>query len=213
MESAVAFLVAQGWASGLSVWAVLVITGVADRLGYIDAPGVLASPWVLAGAAVLLAVEVVADKLPYVDSLSDVAQTVVRPLAAAGVGAEWGQVSPHLGPWTGALVAGGAALASHGTKMGPRAVLNTSPEPVTNVVASGSEDVALAAVVAFSFHHPVAAAVAAMLLLAVGLGLIWWIVRLVRRAVRTRSSAPRAARGPVGPLQRWMLGRGADPPP
>ena len=190
MEGAVAFLVAQGWASGLSAWAVLVITGVADRVGYIDAPGLLGSPWVLAGASVLLVVEFFADKVSYVDSVSDTAQTLVRPLVAAGVGAEWAQAGPHLNPWAGAALAGGVAVLSHGTKMGLRAAINASPEPVTNVVASSTEDAALAGVVAFSFHHPVAAASAAGALLILGVGLAAWLVWLVRRVARGGRGSP-----------------------
>ena len=206
MESAVAFLIAQGWASGLSVWAVLVITGIADRLGYVDAPGLLGSPWVLAGSALLLAVEFVADKVPFLDSVSDTAQTLVRPLVGAGIGAEWASAGGHLPGWAGAVIAGGTALASHGAKMGIRAAVNTSPEPVSNVLVSSAEDTMLAGVVAFSFAHPTEAAVAALILLAVGVGLAVWLVMLVRRLLRSRRRPPPGRWAPRTPVQRWITG-------
>src|SRR4051812_27483489 len=131
--------------------------------------------------------EFVADKIPYVDSTWDAISTLIRPTAGAVIGALLaGQVpeDTSLDKILLAGVGGGTALLSHLTKAGIRLAVNTSPEPVTNIGISILEDVAVLALVAFAVQHPRAAAAVAGALLALGLVLLFFIARLVRRGWR-----------------------------
>jgi membrane protein implicated in regulation of membrane protease activity len=100
----------------------------------------LGNPWVLGVAGGMFLIEFVADKVPWVDSIWDVVHTFVRPAGAVLLAiAALGDMSPPV-LTVAALLAGGASLATHGTKAGVRAFLNLSPEPVSNSVASVTED-------------------------------------------------------------------------
>src|SRR5574337_2118589 len=130
---------ALGWASGLRLYAVVFLTGLAGALDWIPLPPglqVLQHPVVLAAAGAMLAVEFVADKIPGLDSIWDAVHTLIRiPAGAAlaamvfgGDHADWALVAGLLG--------GTLAAASHLTKATARAAINTSPEPFSNFVAS-----------------------------------------------------------------------------
>ena len=116
----------------------------------------------LIGAGVLFALEMVADKIPYVDSVWDSVHTVVRPAVGATIGYLIGHETASLDAAIGAATGGVTALISHGIKAGLRAAVNTSPEPVSNVVVSTSEDVAVTGVTALAISHPWAAATIAL---------------------------------------------------
>jgi Kef-type K+ transport system membrane component KefB len=190
----------SGWASGVNAYLVVLVLGVADRLGdYAEIPDVLARWDILAVAGFLYAMEFVADKIPYVDSTWDVVSTLVRPTAGAVIGALLAGSVPEdtaLDQIVLAGVGGTTALLSHLTKAGLRLAINTSPEPVTNIGVSILEDVAVLALVAFAVQHPRAAAAVAGALLAVGLVLLVLVARLVRRGWR-RWKARRQAAGAV----------------
>ena len=200
MGSAVAFLIAQGWASGISVWGVLVATGFSDKVGWIDAPGYLGSTTLLVVASVLLLVELVADKVAYLDSASDTIQTLVRPVVGAAIAAEYGSAGDDLSTEVAALIGGGSTTASHLVKSGIRAVVNLSPEPASNVVISTAEDFAGATVISLAFAAPWIALAVALGLFACSIGLLVLVIVLVRRAVRklSRYEPP----PPSGPFQR-----------
>ncbi|SEI77696.1 DUF4126 domain-containing protein [Paraburkholderia diazotrophica] len=131
------------WGSGLRLYLTVLIAGVFGRAGIIHLPdtlSVLQSPWVIGAAAVLTIAEFLADKIPALDSLWDAIHTFIRIPAGAvlAVGA-LGHADPSL--MTIAALAGGTlAGASHLTKAGTRALINLSPEPVSNVVTSAAED-------------------------------------------------------------------------
>ena len=195
MGSIVAFLIAQGWASGISTWGVLVATGVADEAGWVDAPGALGSPALLAVASVFLAIEVVADKVAYVDSVSDAIQTLIRPVAGAAIAAEWGSADEQISTELAAVIGGGSATVSHFAKMGLRGALNLSPEPFSNVAISSTEDVAGLTVITLAFSYPWLALAVVLLLLALTIAAIVAAVRLYRRAaerIATLGAKPRA---------------------
>lgn len=195
MGSIVAFLIAQGWASGISTWGVLVATGVADEAGWVDAPGALGSPALLAVASVFLAIEVVADKVAYVDSVSDAIQTLIRPVAGAAIAAEWGSADEQISTELAAVIGGGSATVSHFAKMGLRGALNLSPEPFSNVAISSTEDVAGLTVITLAFSYPWLALAVVLLLLALTIVAIVAAVRLYRRAaerIATLGAKPRA---------------------
>jgi len=175
----------SGWASGLNSYLVVLVLGIGDRVGQFEqVPDALGSWPVLAAAAVMYAMEFVADKIPYVDSTWDAISTAIRPTVGAVIGVLLAGDASSLDQAVSGVVGGGSALASHLVKMGGRLAINASPEPVSNIIASVSEDVAVLAVVAFAIEHPEIAAVIAGVLLAAGLVLLYFLAKVVRRGWR-----------------------------
>lgn len=131
------------WTSGINLYAMAATLGLLGRFAGLDLPGdlgVMTSWWVIGAAAALYAVEFVADKVPVVDSAWDVVHTFIRiPAGAVVAAAALGDFSPTV-QVVALLVGGGLALSSHGAKAATRAVINLSPEPASNVVASLVED-------------------------------------------------------------------------
>jgi hypothetical protein len=168
------------WASGIRLYAVLFLAGAMARLGYLDLPpalDVLEHPYVMAAAGVMALGEFVADKVPAFDSLWDAAHTFVRiPAGAVLAAAALGQADPV---WVAVAAIAGGAIASgaHLTKAGGRAVINTSPEPVTNWLASVSEDVLAPAGFLAAVLFP---AVFLVLLALFLLGVLWVLPKLWR---------------------------------
>lgn len=183
MES-LALSFSSGWASGVNAYLVVLVLGLGERFGGADVPAVLGRWEVLGAAFVLYAIEFVADKIPYVDSTWDAISTVIRPTAGAVVSLLLSGDADSLTQALNASIGGTTALASHLVKAGGRLAINSSPEPVTNVTASVVEDLVVLALVAFAITHPVAAASIAAVLLAVGLVVVWFALRLVRRGWR-----------------------------
>jgi len=182
---ALAFVFSSGWASGLNCYLVVLVLGIADRVhDTTQVPNVLQRWDVLAAAAFMFAMEFVADKIPYIDSTWDAISTAIRPTVGAVVGILIAGQADSLNGAVAAAVGGGTALASHAVKAGTRLAINTSPEPLSNVAASVSEDVAVLGVVWFAIQHPRAAAAIAALLLAGGLILLYALAKLVRRGWR-----------------------------
>ena len=187
------------WMAGIRVYLTVFGIGLAGALGWVDLPTALEpaeSWWVLGTSGALALVEFFADKIPGVDSGWDLLQTLVRIPAGAFLAAATLSPDGHLSG--GALAAGaGIALTSHVLKTGSRALLNTSPEPVSNWTASITEDVAVTGALALAFAHPWIA-----LFLVVGVSVlvalaIWWVWRKLSRGVRrlfaTESQSPRTA--------------------
>ncbi len=164
--------------------------GLAGMLGWVDLPPALAvaqSPWVLGTAGVLTVVEFVTDKIPGVDSASDLLQTVLRVPVGAFLAAATLSPDGQLGGW--ALAGGaGVALLTHLTKTATRAIVNGSPEPVSNWAASAGEDVAVVGTLALVFAHPWLALFIFLALMGLLFCLVFWLARLVLR--RLRASPP-----------------------
>ena len=174
----------SGWASGINAYAVVLVMGLADRVFALSqVPDALARTDVLVGAGVLFLLEMFADKIPYVDSLWDSVHTVVRPVVGATIGYLVGHEGSSLAAAIGAGTGGVTALLSHGVKAGLRTIVNTSPEPASNVVVSKSEDLTVASVMALALAHPWWAAAIALLLLVLG---AWIVYRLAGRIRRLR---------------------------
>lgn len=176
--------VVLAWLAGIRVYLTVFGVGLAGFFGWLDLPQALevtASPWVLGVSGVLAIAEFFADKIPGVDSGWDLAHTLLRIPAGAFLAAA--TLSPDGDLATGALVGGaGLALTSHALKAGSRALLNTSPEPVTNWTASVSEDVAALGGLALVFTYPwVALGLLLAIALAVALALGWAWRKLFRR--------------------------------
>ncbi|KAB7648896.1 DUF4126 domain-containing protein [Polymorphobacter fuscus] len=179
--------------AGWRLYAAVLAAGLAVRFGGFGLPGelaglaVLGNWWVLGVAAAGTLAEFLADKVAIIDSVWDAVHTLVRPIGGALLA--FAVVAPDnaaLGVVT-VLLGGGAALAAHGAKAGTRAAINTSPEPVSNVVASVAEDGVTAAGLWLVFAHPQwAAAVAAVLLVITGtmLWTAWRVVGSLRRRWR-----------------------------
>jgi Domain of unknown function (DUF4126) len=187
---ALAFVFSSGWASGLNCYLVVLVLGTADRVHDTpQVPDVLQRWDVLGVAAFMFAMEFVADKIPYLDSTWDAISTAIRPTAGAVVGVLIAGQADSLNGAVAAVVGGGTALLSHGVKAGTRLAINTSPEPLSNIAASISEDLAVLGVVWFAIEHPRAAAAIAAVLLAGGLLLLYAVAKLVRRGWRRWKAA------------------------
>lgn len=179
--------VVLAWLAGIRVYLTVFGVGIAGALGWLDLPQALqvtASPWVIGVSGVLAAVEFFADKIPGVDSGWDLLHTLMRVPAGAFLAAATLSPTGDLG--AGALaVGGGVALTSHVLKAGSRALINTSPEPMSNWTASVTEDVAVVGALALVFAYPWLT-LAGIVLVTGSLALgVWWIWRkLSRRAPR-----------------------------
>jgi hypothetical protein len=179
-----AYAVSGGWASGISAYATVLILGVAGRAGLANTPDLLQRTDVLVVMAVFTAIEFVADKIPYADSLWDTVHTVVRPIVAAVLGWIFVTDGSSAEQFAVATVAGGVALLSHSAKAGIRLAINTSPEPVSNVAVSTAEDAVLLGVLLLATQYPWLAAGTALAILIVMLTTAIMIVRRARRGWR-----------------------------
>ncbi|MEU9201715.1 DUF4126 domain-containing protein [Streptomyces sp. NPDC048332] len=178
----------SGWASGINAYAVVLLLGVFGATGVTDeVPASLQRTDVLVVAGVLFLCEVVADKIPYVDSVWDTAHTVIRPLAGAVVAALLAGESGSLPELAAGAVGGSTALMSHLVKAGTRMAVNTSPEPFSNIAVSIAEDLGVAGVVTFAIFHPWIAASIAAVLLACGLVILVFLASRIRRFLRRRA--------------------------
>ncbi|OQW68074.1 MAG: hypothetical protein BVN34_09795 [Proteobacteria bacterium ST_bin12] len=131
------------WASGLRLYLTVFMVGALARYNVINLPAsldILSNPIVLVVAGVLCVIEFLADKIPYVDSAWDSIQTFIRiPAGALLAMGAINSSDPVIATIT-ALLGGSLAGATHATKAGSRALINTSPEPVSNITASFSEE-------------------------------------------------------------------------
>jgi len=174
------------WMAGIRVYLTVFGIGLAGLLGWVELPSALQATqswWVLGTSGALALTEFFADKIPGVDSIWDLLQTLARVPAGAFLAAATLSPDGHLG--TGALAAGaGVALTSHVLKSGARALLNTSPEPVSNWTASLTEDALVTGGLALALVHPwLALSVVVLLSLTMTLVLMW-IARAVWRRLR-----------------------------
>lgn len=194
----------SGWASGINAYAVVLLLGVFGVTGFSDeVPAALQRTDVMIVAGVLFLCEMVADKIPYVDTAWDVVQTAVRPVAGAVVAALLAGESGSLPEIAAGAIGGSTALVSHLVKAGTRMAVNTSPEPFSNIALSAAEDLGVAGIVVFAVFHPLAAAIIAATLLLLGLVAVIFLTsrisRFLRRRARRREQRRRAAPYASGP--------------
>lgn len=175
--------IANGWASGISAYGVLLIAGVLGRVGYADTPHALQRTDVMVFVGVLLAFEFVADKIPYVDSVWDSVHTVIRPTIAAILGVLIANDASTLDQAVAASSSSITALLSHLAKGGFRLAINTSPEPVTNIGTSFAEDGAVVGVTLLAWQLPWVAASIALTLLVIGLVTVYFLLSRIRRGL------------------------------
>jgi Domain of unknown function (DUF4126) len=181
----IAYAISGGWASGISAYGTVLVIGLMGRSGWLDTPEALQRTDVIVLVGILTAVEFVADKVPFIDSLWDSVHTVVRPIVAGVLGLLIAGDASTLEQALTASLSGGLALLSHAAKSGIRLAVNTSPEPVSNIGVSAVEDVSLVSVLLIATEYPWLAAGIALTLLAIGLGLAFWLLKRIRSGWRT----------------------------
>ena len=177
-------LAGSGWASGLNLWAVVALLGIGGRAGWADTPSFLQRTLVIAVAVALYTAEFVIDKIPYLDSAWDIANSAIRPAGAATLAV---LMTPHESTPHRVLAVVGAAFAaltSHSAKMSLRALINVSPEPVSNVLASVTEDGLALSLVGFAFAHPRTALVITIAAMIACIVFVWWAMGALRRVGR-----------------------------
>lgn len=152
-----ALTMGASWASGINLYAALLMLGLGAATGNITLPdelAILANPLVIGAAGVMYLIEFFADKIPGLDSVWDAAHTFVRiPAGAMLAAGAVGDVSTAM-EITAGILGGSAAATSHATKAGTRLMLNTSPEPASNWTASLSEDAMVFAGLWAALNHP-----------------------------------------------------------
>lgn len=176
------------WLAGVRVYLTVFGVGIAGLLGWLDLPPALEaaqSPWVLGVAGVLAIVEFLADKIPGVDSVWDLVHTLARVPAGAFLAAA--ALSPDGELGAGMLATGaGVALTSHLLKSGSRALINTSPEPLSNWAASATEDTVTVGALALAIANPWLALGIVLGMAALAVGSLAWLWRKLVRRTRVR---------------------------
>ena len=188
---------AIGWASGIRLYLVVLLTGLAGYLGWVPLPGglqLLAHPAGLAASGFMVFIEFFADKIPGLDSLWDMVHTVIRIPAGAALAASVFGADHALMGVVAALLGGGFAATAHAAKATTRAAINTSPEPFSNVGASLVEDTMVPAGLWLAVAHPLAFLALFVVVLVLSVWLIrksWRFLRgLVGRVTRIFSGKP-----------------------
>lgn len=157
ITSAIALALGAGWASGLNLYAAILVLGLLGATGNIVLPEhleILANPFVIGAAGLMYVVEFFADKIPGADTGWDTIHTFIRiPAGAMLAAGAVGEVNPAIAVAAG-ILGGGLAAGSHALKAGSRVLINTSPEPFTNWTASVIEDAAVVAGLWTALKHP-----------------------------------------------------------
>nr|WP_294849257.1 DUF4126 domain-containing protein [uncultured Sphingomonas sp.] len=173
--------------AGWRLYLVTLVTGLAMKFGYIAMPDnlhaldILANNWIIAIAAVGTFMEFFADKIAWVDSAWDSIHSFIRPVGGALLSAAIVNSADPTWQVASFLLGGGLSAMAHAGKAGARAMINMSPEPVSNVVASTTEDVVTGGLLALAIANPVAAALIALILVLLSI----WLVIAARRAIKT----------------------------
>lgn len=186
----IALAAALGWASGIRLYAVVLLTGLAGYFGLVELPHglqVLQHPAVLGAAGFMAFMEFFADKIPYLDTLWDLVHTAIRiPAGAALAAAVFGTDHESMA-WVAALLGGSLAATSHLTKLTTRAAVNTSPEPFSNLAVSLAEDGFVVTMLWLAAAQPVVFAIALALSLVLAIVLLVLLFKFLRLVVRRLS--------------------------
>ncbi len=187
MAGLAALAAALGWASGIRLYLVVFLTGMAGYFGFIPLPSglhVLQHPAMLAGSGAMLFVEFFADKIPGVDTLWDMIHTVIRvPAGAALAAGVFGADSATMGTLAG-LLGGTLAATSHATKLTTRAAINTSPEPFSNIAMSLVEEGGVLGMMWLATNYPITFGVVLCIVLVLSVALIVVLVKFLKAVVR-----------------------------
>lgn len=182
-----ALVIAASFAGGLNIYATVLTLGILARTHWVALPGGLDSlghTWVLVACGIMFVIEFFADKIPGFDMIWNGLQTVVRvPIAGLVAYHASSQLSPQMQILATALGAG-IALAAHSSKTAVRAAVTPSPEPVSNIALSTSEDVLSIGLTWFATHHPIVAASMAVALLLVAFLAARALLRAIQKPLR-----------------------------
>ena len=172
--------------AGWRLYLVVFATGIAMKFGWLAMPDqrrvldVLASNWIIGIAGVGALAEFFADKIAWVDSAWDAVHSFIRPLGGAMLSLAIVDSADPSWQVASFLLGGGAAFMAHAGKAGARTLVNTSPEPFSNIAVSTAEDVATGGLFALAIANPIAAALIAVILVLLSL----WLVLAARRALK-----------------------------
>lgn len=201
MAQLLALAAALGWASGIRLYAVVFITGMAGWMGWMPLPSglsMLQHPAVLAGSGFMLFVEFFADKIPGLDSLWDLVHSVIRvPAGAALAAGVFGADSATMGMAAG-LLGGTLAATSYATKATTRAALNTSPEPFSNIAVSLLEDGLVMGMMWLATNYPLAFGVALFIVVVLSIWLLIVLLKFLKSLIQR--------------IKGWMGGEGVSQP-
>jgi hypothetical protein len=182
-----ALVVAASFAAGLNIYATVLTLGILARTQWVALPPGLDSlghTWVLVVCGIMFAMEFVADKIPGFDMVWNALHTVIRvPIAALVAYHASSQLTPQmqvLATAIGAVI----ALAAHSSKTALRAAVTPSPEPVSNIALSTTEDVAAVGLTWFATHHPLIAAFVALGCLTAAIIAARALLRAIQRPLR-----------------------------
>ena len=174
---------ALGWASGVRLYLVVLLTGLVGFMGWVQLPQglhLLSNPVVLGASGFMVLVEFFADKIPGLDSLWDVVHSVIRIPAGAALAASVFSADSGAMGLVAALLGGTLAATSFSAKATTRAAINTSPEPFTNIGASLLEDGLVPLGLWLALAHPIVF----LVLLVVMLAISFWLIRICWRFLR-----------------------------
>jgi hypothetical protein len=184
-----ALTMGASWASGVNLYAALLVLGLGGISGNIDLPQgleVLENPMVIGAAGLMYVVEFFLDKTPGLDSSWDAISTFIRlPAGAMLAAGAVGDVTPALEIAAG-IMGGGLAATSHATKAGTRLLINTSPEPVTNWTASICEDFLVLGGLWTALNHPVIFIILVVIFIILAVFILprlWRLIKLLFRKV------------------------------
>jgi hypothetical protein len=184
----VGLIVAISFSAGLNVYATTATLGLLAHTRWVELPPglhVLTSWWVIGASLLLFGIEFFADKIPAFDLFWNALHTFVRiPVAALMAYGATSQLSPQM-QLVATLAGGAIALAAHGGKTAARVAVTPSPEPVSNIGLSASEDAVAVFVTGLATQHPIAAGVIALALLIGIFAAVRWIWRRLKHALRT----------------------------
>ena len=199
LPALLALAAALGWASGLRLYAVVFITGMAGWLGWFPLPAglaVLQNPLILVASGFMLFVEFFADKIPGLDSVWDLLNSAIRvPAGAALAAGVFGADSATMGVLAG-LLGGSLAATSFATKATTRAAVNTSPEPFSNIAVSLLEDGLVLGALWLATQHPVLFAVALCVVLVISVALLFVLMKFLKALVNRFKSGPAKTHSP-----------------
>lgn len=192
MPALLALAGALGWASGFRLYAVVFLVGGLGALGWLPLPSglqVLQHPAMLGASGLMLALEFLADKIPGVDALWDIVNSVLRVPAGAALAAGVFGADGSTLAWVAALLGGSLAATAQAAKTTTRAAINTSPEPFSNVAASLFEDGLVIGIVWLATQHPLAFGVLLVVAVLAMWAVVWMLFRFLRAVWRRLTGA------------------------
>lgn len=182
--SSIALASGLSWASGFRLYATIFIVGLLSKFEAIALPeslDILTNPLVIGIAGILMVVEFLADKLPYIDSAWDSIQAFIRiPIGALLAMGAINSSDPLIAALV-ALIGGSITGMTHATKASSRALINTSPEPVSNMVTSIGEDGLFLAGGWLALMHPAVF----IGLLCLFVLIMFWVLPKIWRGIRS----------------------------